>query len=229
MTIGTFLLSMIGITEAILLLVALAIIIGFCFLIYKLFGRKPFKENIFYNIIIIVISYVLLQGVIYLLKIATTPSEREVAQKALENKQKFEVELNEISKLTTKNIFLNNTSIYDKSEIQKIKGSSLYGNNFQLYWRAYFIYFLEDLDSSLITKTKHIGQKRNEVESKMLGNIITQDDLDILNKIQNDFVYNHKVSIQNKIYTDKEYIDSLISWHFYKNDSIDYGLKIFKE
>jgi hypothetical protein len=218
-----------GITEIISLFIAIAIFIGFCFLIYTFFGKKPFKDNIVYNIIIMIVSYSLLKGVIYFYKIATTPSQEELAQKAIDKKQIFEKELKSISELTTKNLFLNNTSTYDKNEIQKIKTSTLYDNNFKLYWRSYFIYFLEDLDSSLITKSKYFGQKRNSIESKMLDNIVTQDDLDIINKIHNDFVYEHKVIIQNKIYTDKEYIDSLISWHLYKNNDKDYGLNIFKE
>jgi len=143
--------------------------------------------------------------------------------------QKYEQELDTISRLMTKNIFLNNSSFYNKNEIMRIKSSRLNDNNFKIYWRAYLFYFWADLDSSLLEKTKILGQKRNEVESKMLGTIITQGDLDIINKIQYDFVYNHKVIIQNEYYTDKQYIDSLISWHFYKNDDKDYGLKIFKE
>ena len=168
-------------------------------------------------------------GLIAAISLFTNSSPQEKQQATLIKQQTSEQELDTVSRLVTRNIFLNNSSYYNKEELARIKTSQIYDNNFQLFWRAYFIYFLEDLDSTLITKTKYIGQKRNEIESKMLGNIVTQDDLDVLNKIQNDIAYNHKVTIQNKTYTDKEYIDSLISWHFYKNAEKDYGLKIFKE
>ena len=157
----------------------------------------------------------------------TRPSLAELLKEETLNQEKFNKELETVSMLMTKNIFLNNSPNYDINDIARIKKSPLYNSNFKLYWRAYFIYFHEDLDSSLIEKTKIFGQKRNEVESKMLGKLITQNDLDKINKIHNDIVYEHKVFIRNKYYTDKEYIDNIIRWHFYYNDEKEYGLKIF--
>ena len=157
------------------------------------------------------------------------PSKQEIQQTMLIEQHKFDNELDTISRLMTNNIFLNNSPNYEQSDLKRIKNSQLYNDNFKLYWRAYFIYFLEDLDSSLIEKTKYLGRKRNEVESMMLGRHITQSDLDIINKIQNDFVYDHKVHINGKYYTDREYLDSIISWHFYNNDDKDYGLRILKD
>ncbi|MFZ2895482.1 MAG: hypothetical protein WA008_06085 [Saprospiraceae bacterium] len=191
---------------------------------YKSLSNFPMGKIILWSIILPCIALIPMT-ISYL----TRPSQQELQQAKIVNQQKYDQELDTISRLLTKNIFINNSPYYDKTEIMRIKNSSLYDDNFKLYWRAYFIYFLEDLDSSRIEKTKVLGRKRNEVEAQMLGKIITQNDLDIINKLQNDFVYSHKVLIQNKYYSDKEYIDSLISWHFYHNDDKDYGLKIFKD
>lgn len=191
---------------------------------YKSLSQFPIGKVIMWSIILPCIA-LLPRTISYF----TRPSQQQLQQAAVVSQQKFEQDLAKVSRLMTQNIFLNNSSHYDKNDIEGIKNSSLYDNNFKLYWRAYFIYYLEDLDSSIIEKNKVLGRKRNEIESKMLGNFITQEDLDKINKIQNDFVYDHRVFIKKKYYSDKEYIDSLISWHFYHNDEKDYGLKIFKE
>jgi hypothetical protein len=206
------------------LLIITIITIAYRLIKYKSLSEFPFGKVILWSLIIPCIALVR-ETISYL----TRPSQQQIQQIQQAYDQEYDQELEIISNLTTKNIFMNNTSTYNEKEIKKIKSSTIYDNDFKLYWRAYFIYFLEDLDSSLITKTKHLGQRRNEVESKMLGKFVTLNDLEILNKIQNSFVYEHKVIIQNKIYTDKEYIDMLISWQLYKNEEKNYGLKIFKE
>jgi hypothetical protein len=48
-------LTSLGMSEIVLLIITLAILGGFGFLIYKLFGRKPFRNNKLFNIIIIIV------------------------------------------------------------------------------------------------------------------------------------------------------------------------------
>lgn len=218
-----------GLVEAVSLLIALPIFAMFYFLIYKFFGIKPFKEHILSNIAIIIVVKSILYVLILCIFIAIQPSQQKIQKKKVIRQQKYQQELDTVSKLIIKNIFINNSPHYDENEVLRIKNSFLYDNNFKLHWDAYFIYFLEDLDSSIIQKTKFLGHNRNDVESEMLGKAVTQEGLNKINKLQNDFVSDHKVFIRNRYYSDKEYIDSLIKWHFYHNGDNDYGLKIFKE
>lgn len=50
------------------IIISLGFLIGFCFVIYQLFGRKPFKKNIRYNIIIIFVALILVKGTLYAIR-----------------------------------------------------------------------------------------------------------------------------------------------------------------
>jgi len=210
-------------------IIAWFVIIAIITMVYRLIKYKSLSDFPIGKVMLWALIIACLAIVPKVISHLIRPSKQEIQQTMLIEQHKFDNELDTISRLMTNNIFLNNSPNYEQSDLKRIKNSQLYNDNFKLYWRAYFIYFLEDLDSSLIEKTKYLGRKRNEVESMMLGRHITQSDLDIINKIQNDFVYDHKVHINGKYYTDREYLDSIISWHFYNNDDKDYGLRILKD
>lgn len=58
--------------ELAFILKSVGFLAGFCFIVYQLLGRKPFKKNITYNILIMLIAVILSQGVFFMIrKIAT--------------------------------------------------------------------------------------------------------------------------------------------------------------
>ena len=215
-----------GLQELILIVVVILVITGFCILIYKVLGRKPFKENIAFNITVIVIAYICLSVLVSGINYFTTPTQHHNITENIENVTSSH--LSDVSGFLTTQIILNNNPNYNKEIVASNHKSPLVTNEFKLYWRAYFLYFIEDLDSTIITKTKHLGERRNEVESAMLGKYITQASLDEFDKFENDFTYKNEVTINGIKYPSKELIDSLLSWHFYNYDDKDYGLKVFE-
>jgi hypothetical protein len=54
--------------DILLMIISFGFLCGFCLIIYQLFGRKPFKKNLVYNILIMLIAVILSQGIFYLIR-----------------------------------------------------------------------------------------------------------------------------------------------------------------
>ncbi len=61
--------------ELLLITISLGFLAGFSFIIYQLFGRKPFKKNLAYNILIMLIAIILSQGVFFMIRKIATASQ----------------------------------------------------------------------------------------------------------------------------------------------------------
>lgn len=62
------------IIDFLFILISLRFLVGFCLVICQLFGRKPFKKNMRYNILIILVAIILVNGTLYVFRKARSSS-----------------------------------------------------------------------------------------------------------------------------------------------------------